>query len=366
MDKNYILIIGWVAVMAMLSVLTSVKRVETVCGKKEYRWRPVWAVVTVLPLVWMCSQRGGIMDTGAYLEGYKDMPKAFGGIISYIGTVKKDKGFYFLSAVIKCIVGNRSVVYLFIIAALQAGMLFYVYRKYSSRYLMSFFLFLASTDYISWMFNGIRQFTAVTITFIGIKFILDKKYVKAIVLILIASLMHQSALLMIPFIFIVQGKAWNKKTLLFILAVIAVVASVGQFTNVLDSMLAETQYKNVVSDWQSWKDNGTSALRVLVYSIPTILSLIGIKYIRNADDPVINLSVNMSIVSVGFYIVSMFTSGIFIGRLPIYFSLYSYILLPWEIDNMFTKRSARLIYVMTICAYLAFYYYQMHFAWNFI
>lgn len=31
MDKNYILIIGWVAVMAMLSVLTSVKRVESIC-----------------------------------------------------------------------------------------------------------------------------------------------------------------------------------------------------------------------------------------------------------------------------------------------------------------------------------------------
>lgn len=366
MDKNYILIIGWVAVMAMLSVLTSVKREETVCGKKEYRWRPVWAVVTVLPLVWMCSQRGGIMDTGAYLNGFKDMPRAFSGIAAYMGTVKKDKGFYFLSAVIKCIVGNNSVIYLFIIAILQAGMLFYVYRKYSSRYLVSFFLFLASTDYISWMFNGMRQFLAATITFIGIKYILDKKYAKAIILILIASLMHQSALLMIPFIFIVQGKAWNKKTLLFILAVIAVVASIGQFTNVLDSMLAETQYKNVVTDWQSWKDNGTSALRVLVYSIPTILSLIGIKYIRNADDPVVNLSVNMSIVSVGFYIVSMFTSGIFIGRIPIYFSLYSYILLPWEIDNMFTKRSARLVYIIAIGAYLVFYYYQMHFIWAMI
>ena len=32
MDKNYILIIGWGAVMAMLSVLTSVKRVETGVG----------------------------------------------------------------------------------------------------------------------------------------------------------------------------------------------------------------------------------------------------------------------------------------------------------------------------------------------
>lgn len=360
MDKNYILIIGWVAVMAMLSVLTSVKQEETVCGKKEYRWRPVWAVVTVLPLVWMCSQRGGIMDTGAYLEGYKDMPRAFGGIVSYIGTVKKDKGFYFLSAVIKCIVGNRSVVYLFIIAALQAGMLFYVYRKYSSRYLVSFFLFIASTDYISWLFNGIRQFLAVTITFIGIKFILDKKYAKAIILILIASLMHQSALLVIPFIFIAQGKAWNKKTLLFMVAVIVIVAGIGQFTNVLDSMLAETQYKNVVSDWQSWNDNGTNALRVLVYAVPSVLSLIGLRFIRNEDDKVINLCTNMSIVSVGFYIVSMFTSGIFIGRLPIYFSLYSYILLPWEIDHMFTKRSARLIYVVMVVGYLGFYLYSVN------
>ena len=128
--------------------------------------------------------------------------------------------------------------------------------------------------------------------------------------------MHQSALLVIPFIFIAQGKAWNKKTLLFMVAVIVIVAGIGQFTNVLDSMLAETQYKNVVADWQSWNDDGTNALRVLVYAVPSVLSLIGLRFIRIEDDKVINLCTNMSIVSVGFYIVSMFTSGIFIGRLP--------------------------------------------------
>jgi len=277
-----------------------------------------------------------------------------------MATVKKDKGFYFVSAVIKCIVGNHVNIYFIVLAAIQAGVLIYVYRKYSSRYLVSFFLFIASTDYISWLFNGIRQFLAVTITFIGIKFILDKKYAKAIILILIASLMHQSALLVIPFIFIAQGKAWNKKTLLFMVAVIVIVAGIGQFTNVLDSMLAETQYKNVVSDWQSWNDNGTNALRVLVYAVPSVLSLIGLRFIRNEDDKVINLCTNMSIVSVGFYIVSMFTSGIFIGRLPIYFSLYSYILLPWEIDHMFTKRSARLIYVVMVVGYLGFYLYSVN------
>ena len=288
------------------------------------------------------------------------MPVSLGGMASYMATVKKDKGFYFVSAVIKCIVGNHVNIYFIVLAAIQAGVLIYVYRKYSSRYLVSFFLFIASTDYISWLFNGIRQFLAVTITFIGIKFILDKKYAKAIILILIASLMHQSALLVIPFIFIAQGKAWNKKTLLFMVAVIVIVAGIGQFTNVLDSMLAETQYKNVVSDWQSWNDNGTNALRVLVYAVPSVLSLIGLRFIRNEDDKVINLCTNMSIVSVGFYIVSMFTSGIFIGRLPIYFSLYSYILLPWEIDHMFTKQSARLIYVVMVVGYLGFYLYSVN------
>ena len=320
----------------------------------------MWAVVTFLPLIIWCGYRENIGDTWAYKKSFSEMPVSLGGMASYMATVKKDKGFYFVSAVIKCIVGNHVNIYFIVLAAIQAGVLIYVYRKYSSRYLVSFFLFIASTDYISWLFNGIRQFLAVTITFIGIKFILDKKYAKAIILILIASLMHQSALLVIPFIFIVQGKAWNKKTLLFMVAVIAIVAGIGQFTNVLDSMLAETQYKNVVSDWQSWNDDGTNALRVLVYAVPSVLSLIGLKFIRSEDDKVINLCTNMSIVSVGFYIVSMFTSGIFIGRLPIYFSLYSYILLPWEIDHMFTKRSARLIYVAMVVGYLGFYLYSVN------
>lgn len=320
----------------------------------------MWAVVTFLPLIIWCGYRGNIGDTWAYKKSFSEMPVSLGGMASYMATVKKDKGFYFVSAVIKCIVGNHVNIYFIVLAAIQAGVLIYVYRKYSSRYLVSFFLFIASTDYISWLFNGIRQFLAVTITFIGIKFILDKKYAKAIILILIASLMHQSALLVIPFIFIAQGKAWNKKTLLFMAAVIVIVAGIGQFTNVLDSMLAETQYKNVVSDWQSWNDDGTNALRVLVYAVPSVLSLIGLRFIRNEDDKVINLCTNMSIVSVGSYIVSMFTSGIFIGRLPIYFSLYSYILLPWEIDHMFTKRSARLIYVVMVVGYLGFYLYSVN------
>ena len=50
-----------------------------------------------------------------------------------------------------------------------------------------------------------------------------------------------------------------------------------------------------------------------------------------------NFVANMSIVSTGLYIISMFTRGTSLLVVsPIYASLYNYILLPWEIDHMFT------------------------------
>lgn len=361
LSNGYILILIWVGAIVALAAIAPelVYRIESVNGKKVRRVASFFAVIVVLPLVIWAGFRGYVGDTAAYMRGFEEMPTSFFRISGYIDTIEKDQGFYFVSAVIKCFIGNRQALYFIILAGVQCFLIFRIYRKYSSAYVIAFFLFIASTDYISWLFNGMRQFTAVAITVACFPWILKKKYILSVVGILIASLFHQSALLVLPFIFIVQGKAWNKKTLLFIIAVIVTVMFVDRFTNILDALLAETQYENVVSDWQSWQDDGTNFLRVLVYSVPTILSLIGLKYIRQEDDLLINLCTNMSIASAGLYVISMFTSGVFIGRLPIYFSLYNYMLLPWEINKIFTKQSARLIYIAMIIAYLGFYLYSL-------
>lgn len=365
LSNNYILILLWIAAMALLSKTTSVVYcTETVNGQRVRRFNWFFAILAVLPLVIWAGWRGYIGDTASYMTAFKDMPAEFGSLINYISGIEKDKGFYFFSALIKCIIGNHVHIYFLMMAALQCLLVFMIYRKYSISYIVSFFLFIVSTDYISWIFNGMRQFTAAAITFACFPLIVKKKYLWAIIGVLFASLFHQSALLVIPFIFIAQGKAWNKKTLLFIGASIVAVLFIDRFTNILDTVLADTQYKNVVSDWQSWEDDGTNVLRVLVYSVPALMSLVGLKFVRHADDPIINLCVNMSIVSMGFYIISMFTSGIFIGRLPIYFSLYSYILLPWLIKNMFEKRSEVLVNIGMVGAYLVFYYYQVRMAWG--
>ena len=357
--SNYYLILVWVAVAWMIGLCTKVQRTEYVCGEKVQRYYPLWAFLIYLPLVIWSGFRGYVGDTGAYMEMFREIPSGLRNIPSYMDTIEKDKGFYFLSAVIKNLISDNVNVYFIILALIQVVLLIKVYRKYSSNYIVTFFLFVASTDYISWMFNGIRQFTAVTITFFAFEYILKKKYVPAVLIVLFAALFHGSALLVLPFIFIAQGQAWNKKTILFIIAVIVAVMFIGKFTDILDTLLAETQYKNVVSDWQEWQDDGTNIIRVLVYAIPSILSLVGLRFIKYAEDPVINLCTNMSIASVGLYVVSMFTSGIFIGRLPIYFSLYSYILLPWEIEHMFSEKSIKLVYLAMIAGYLGFYMYSI-------
>ena len=363
---NYWWLLIWPAIVGILFIMYPLTQKENVLGQYVERWNIIPALILAAPyVVWAAFRPDGWGDTSSYRYLYKMVPSSLDQLISYVSAARKDKGFEALSVIIKSIFGNSVIVFFFILALIQMLCIVLILRKYSCNYWLSIFLFVVSTDYMSWMHNGIRQFTAVAIVFASTGLMLKKKYVPLIIIILVASTIHGSALLMLPIVFIIQGKAWNKKTLICIFLSLLALVFVNQFTNMLDALLSDTQYTNVVSDWESMADDGTNPIRVLVYSVPTILSLIGYKYIKNADDPVINMAVNAGIVATAISIISMGTSGVFIGRLPIYCSMYSTgILLPWEIKNIFTKDSSRIILLATVACYIAFFYYQMHFTWN--
>lgn len=360
---NYWWLLIWCFVGGFFLINFLPKRNEIVLGKLEERWSVPAAIALVIPYIVAAALRTDAMvgDTASYRRWFLSMPTTISEWSEILSEVTKDKGFSVLLLLLRLIFGNADVMFFLVIALFQILVVAMVCRKYSCDYWMSIFMFIATTDYISWVNNGLRQFVAVTIIFAATGLMLKKKYVPTILLIVLAATIHGSALLMLPIVFIIQGKSWNKKTILLVLASIVVLYFADQFTNVLDNLLADTAYTNMVSDWQEWNDDGTNPLRVLIYSIPTILSLIGIKYIKAEDDPVINLATNASLVSTALYIISMGTSGIFIGRLPIYVSMYSmYILLPWEINHMFTKDFARLVKICTVVLFSVFFWYQMH------
>lgn len=318
---NYWWLLLWLFTGGVILNVYFPKRKEIVLGKTEERWNILSAILLVLPyIIWAGFRSDNFGDTYIYRKNFLEAPDTVGQVLRYVNGAIKDKGFAALVAICKCIIGNQDVLYFLIIATFQLLVISLVLRKLSCNYWLSIFIFIASTDYLSWMHNGVRQFTAVAIAFGATELIVRKKYVAATIIILIASTIHGSALLMLPIMLIIQGKAWNKKTMLLILASFLALVFVDQFTNILDTLLSDTQYTNVVSDWKSWEDDGTNPIRILVYAVPTILSLIGYKYIKEADEPLINIAVNASIVSTGLGIISTGTSGIFLGRLPIYVS----------------------------------------------
>ncbi len=366
--SEYVFIIIWPAVMVLFQLFFHNEKMIKVHGKKEKRITWWFAILVIVPLVWFATNRGqNIGDTAVYMRTYEKMPNSFSQFSEYYNSLGKDKWFYMSEAFIHAFISKDYKVCFFIIAAFQALSLAKLYRKYSVNYILAIFIFIACGDYISWMHNGTRQFVAVCICLLATPWMIEKKYIPSIIMILIASQFHGSALLMLPIFLVSIGQPWNKRTLLMVAAILLSVIFVSRFTTWLDNALDDTQYTNVVTEWQSWNDDGTNPIRVLVYSIPMILSITGLRHIRKANDVVINFCTNMSIVAAGLYLLSMVTSGIFIGRLPIYASLYSNgILLPWEIEHMYNSGSSKYLKFAAISGYALLYLYQIHFQWDII
>lgn len=77
------------------------------------------------------------------------------------------------------------------------------FRKYSKNYFLSIFIFITFGFY-TFYFNGLRQGLAMAITVLAIPFLIDNKFLKFSLIILIASLFHKTALIMFLFYFIVN------------------------------------------------------------------------------------------------------------------------------------------------------------------
>lgn len=339
---------------------------ERLNGEIVERW-DIWpAIFMVLPYIVWAGFRGDIADTYLYRIGFLKAETSMSAILAlFSDSTKEDVGYEIFVAVMRRIVGENADLFFLIIAAIQGLCMAMTFRRFSSNYWVCIFLFVASTDYMSWMMNGMRQFIAVTVIFACFDWMIQKKYIPLIFVILGASTFHQSALLMIPIIFIVQGEVWNYKTILMLVVTLAVVAFTDRFTPVLNDMLQNTNYDTVLGEEMLAWDDGTNFIRVLVYSVPALLSLVGLRYVRSANDPVINVSVNCAIVTMALYLVAMVTSGIYIGRLPIYTTLQGYIAVPWLVNNIFERRSAKFVMNLMVLLFCAFFYYQMFIAWNY-
>ena len=336
------------AVLALFYILHDIsqrKNVSKNCTKPD---KYIAFIIFAYIIFWV-GMRNRFVDTAAYIRSFNGAD--WSDISKLDFSFNSGWGFRLLEIVFKEYISADKQVWLMFLAIVSGACVGITFYKYSKNYFYSVFLFLATTNF-AWMMNGIRQFLAVTILFAGTPLIEKNKWFKYIILTLICSSIHGTALMMILIFFFVRSKPWKSNTLLLFTGVLFVLFFTSSFTNLLESAFEETKYENIGEQFLG--DDGVNPIRVLVYSVTTILAFMARKILPQ-DDVKINIFVNMSLVTTGLYLIAMVTSGILLGRLPIYTQLYQYILLPYVIDKLFADRTKILIYIASIILFLLYF-----------
>ena len=336
-------------------------------------------LVFIVPLVFI-ALRSGFIDTGSYIGTFNNAPTDMSQFNEFINRTDKSYFFYALLMLFKVYISDNAQWWIAAIAVLQCVLVMRTFRKYSCDMGLTVFLFMASGIVCSWMCNGIRQFIAVSVIFACTQLLIDKKWFFYIpVVLLMMGVMpitsrfglptppwflcgvHQSTLVMLLGCFFIQGKALNKRV--WVLAgIFAVLVFSGTLDNALDTSVENTTY---VKDMEYVDaDTGTRWFRVIVESVPFVMAFVARKEIKKEENlpPIIALSVNASVVTTVLYIASAFTSGIYVGRLPIFTEMYNFILLPWLIKHPYKKYRQHFTIAM-ILGYIAYFYYQVNIVW---
>ena len=358
----YWFMMAWVILFGILAQVSARKVcVGEYLGEEVYESRVhlFVAVVTFAVIVFFAGARSYVADTTAYIKMFNDYPLFQNAHDVIFDSSAREPGFRLFSILIKTYISDNYTVWLSIIAVISGICVMVPLYKYSCNFGVSAFLFMASCQF-TWMFNGMRQFLVAAIIFSCTGLILKNKTLLYIIIVCILSTIHKSAFILIPMYFIAQGEPWNKRTLLFIGFIVLAMLFTSKFTSLLTDVVEQTDYASSVNEFKT-TDDGTSPIRILVESIPIIMAFFYRNKIKDKLTPIIKLSINMSLIASGLYIISKIaSSGILLGRLPIYFSMYNLILLPWLLKNIFEKREKDLVYYIMVICYLMYFYYQIN------
>lgn len=324
--------------------------------KRAYLWQ---GVIFFSVVIFFCGLRSGIADTGTYIAMFNSWPSH----ISQINwsTAFDDKGFFLLTVLYKQFISTDFHGWLFIITFVSCWAIMRSFLKYSSDFGMSCFLFIATTMF-TYLINGMRQFIVVALMFNCLNYILDRKFIKYILTVFLLSTIHMSAIILIPFYFIYKIKPWSKSMWVIVVCLCFLGLFFNKLTFIFEILAEDTHYDGYLDLLSSGA--GMNFFRLLISLVPCFIAFLGRKFIRNVDSPIINISVTMTVVVSALYFVAMFTNGMVMGRILIYFEIYNLILLPWLINNCFEYKSSKLIKLCCVIAYIAFFYIQMSMTWH--
>lgn len=308
-------------------------------------------ILPALIMILYSGLRNNIGDTVYYVHTY--------GILEESGAVMPSwgqKGYLFELIQYYFIQSGADYSLLIMISTIVTIVPFmFVFYNYSVDYSMAIYLFFTMGIYVSTM-NGIRQYMATGIILIGTKYLFAPKrsdFWKLLILILVASLLHDSALIMIPIYFLCRRKAWSAPTFISLSIGVVGLILISMFLPSFLTILEDTNYSGYADGWfTDGNETGTGLMRVVFNCLPTILAAVFSKQVRRFG-PIADILINISLVHSAIYILALY-NWIF-ARFAFYTSTFVVLLMAMVFLAILRSGKYRFLAIILFVVYLVFF-----------
>lgn len=258
----------------------------------------------------------------------------------YILGEGKDAGYHFLMKAIQIICPYFRV-FLFIVAiAFFVPLYRYIETELKSlKQLYISFCIYQVLFYSFFSITGIRQTIATIATIYGIKFIKERKLVPFVLIILVASLVHKSVLIFLPFYFIARIPLGKISLLASIAALPVIFPFARSIAVLLATVSSSDQYMMYAeSDWET-----SGARNFLIFIVAGGLLTLSAKYKNKQLIP--DFICNAMALAI------IFTPMMWVDpslmRVIQYFSIFALIAIPLSLDAWsFNRKGVNVIYVV--------------------
>lgn len=245
---------------------------------------------------------------------------------------------------------KNSYLFFTLCSALTIIPIYIVIKRYSNKPGESLFYFTALGFYVL-SFNLVRQSIAIAICFFALRYMFNRKIFKYIVTILIASLFHMTALIMIPMYWIANLQ-FNKKQLLSILVIFS-------FSGILFNPIFN-YFTSIIPQYRMYSSYGDAFAGIGTYIVDGIYMILIIFIIFNKNRMINenkNIIINLITFSTFFIMLSM--QNILFARL-IYYWLIPIILILPEVITTVKKQYRNTIQLFMIVCFLVFYFVHIY------
>ena len=222
-------------------------------------------------------------------------------------------------------------------------------KKNAENFTLSVILFIL-TGVFTGMLNGVRQYLATAILFAGYNLIIERKPIKWLLVVLLASTFHVTAILMFLVYFICNLKCdWKLVFLYFSIAVVMLFA----YEPLFDLIGALKQEEIDMSE--SYMTGSVSLFRVAVQCVPIIFLIFAKKSDINTDEEA-RFLFNICLLNAAIAVAAM--NSPYLSRFWIYTSCFQVLMYP-KILSKIKKKERGIITTFMIFFYLMFWAYEI-------